>query len=910
VSTKPTQTPWAPPPRGSRGAAGAAKSTRKTAFLLLACLVGGHAAQEPAAVDSPPANLALVAVASTSYVSGHETLAALNDGVTPRNSNDQRHGAYGNWPQTGTHWVQYDWSQLIATDRIEVYWFDDARGVRLPRACRLKSWDGQAFVPVLQASGLGLAPNQFNLTTFPEVTTSRLRLEFDSDGQNSTGLLEWRVCDSGNSPDFPPTVTAGADRIVLQGGKTFLAGQVKTLKPAAAGTGVEWSKESGPGPVRFDSAAQAQTTASFADLGDYTLRFTAQAGALSASDTLRVRVQAPPSGQCLEPIHTRHFKVDSRLWSSRLKALMVAWIPHCIAKISDPELREGGINNFLEAAHQLAGRPHGRHRGYVFANAWVYNTIEAICLALMIDPQGDPEIGQAQQQMKATLEDWIPKVLAAQEPDGYLQTAFTLDERKERWSPRLRGDHEGYVAGYLLEAAIAHHLLTEGRDVRLYRAARRLADCWCDHIGPAPKQPWYDGHQAMEMALVRFGRYVGEVEGAGQGRKYLELAKFLLDCRDDGSEYDQSHVPAIQQYTAVGHAVRAAYSYAAMADVVLEFGDRDYGSAVQSIWDNLVHRKYYVTGGIGSGETSEGFGPDYSLRHNAYCESCSSCGLVFFQHRLNRWHRDARYADLYEETLYNALLGSVDLAGKNFYYQNPLDGNRPRYDWHGCPCCVGNIPRTLLSLPTWMYLKSPDTIYVNLFIGSTVTVPNVAGTDVQIVQRTDYPWSGNVTLTIQPAQPTRFTVKVRVPDRDVSDLYTGTPSADGLDTLAVNRRIAPPIVERGYAILTRTWQPGDTIEIALPLPIQRVRTSDRVAANRDRVALRYGPLLYNLESVDQDLEGILDPASALSTQWRPDLLDGVAAIQGAFADGAPLLAIPNYARLNRGGRSLVWIRER
>jgi len=213
-------------------------------------------------------------------------------------------------------------------------------------------------------------------------------------------------------------------------------------------------------------------------------------------------------------------------------------------------------------------------------------------------------------------------------------------------------------------------------------------------------------------------------------------------------------------------------------------------------------------------------------------------------------------------------------------------------------------------LPTWMYLKSPDTIYVNLFIGSTVTVPNVAGTDVQIVQRTDYPWSGNVTLTIQPAQPTRFTVKVRVPDRDVSDLYTGTPSADGLDTLAVNRRIAPPIVERGYAILTRTWQPGDTIEIALPLPIQRVRTSDRVAANRDRVALRYGPLLYNLESVDQDLEGILDPASALSTQWRPDLLDGVAAIQGAFADGAPLLAIPNYARLNRGGRSLVWIRER
>ncbi len=186
-----------------------------------------------------------------------------------------------------------------------------------------------------------------------------------------------------------------------------------------------------------------------------------------------------------------------------------------------------------------------------------------------------------------------------------------------------------------------------------------------------------------------------------------------------------------------------------MADVVVETHDVDYQSAVLSIWDNIVNRKYYVTGGVGSGETSEGFGPDYSLRQNAYCESCSTCGEIFFQWKLNLAYRDAKYADLYEETFYNALLGSLDLEGRNFYYDNPLDSNVPRYPWHTCPCCVGNIPRTLLMLPTWMYARGPDSLYVNLFVGSAVTVENVAGTDVEIVQATDYPWNGKVSLTVR-----------------------------------------------------------------------------------------------------------------------------------------------------------------
>ena len=509
------------------------------------------------------ANLALVATASTSYVSGHETITALNDGATPANSNDKSHGAYGNWPRTGTQWVQYDWSQPISTAKMDVYWFDDHGGVRLPKACRLKYWDGSTFVPVPQADGLGLAENQFNSTTFPEITTSRLRLEFDSDGRASTGLLEWRVYDSGKSPPFPPVVVAGLDRSVMLNGTTYLTGTVKSLKKGPGGAKVTWSKASGPGEVRFADPNALKTTATFSALGDYVLRLTGAAGALSSASTLNVAVHAPPPADRLDVVYTKRYKIDSPLWNARAKALIVNWIPHCIDYINRTNLTEGqgGIDNFVEAAKALRGEPHGRHKGYVFANAWVHQTVESMCIALMVDPQGDAEIIKAQQQMRGTLEDWIPKILAAQEPDGYLQTAYTLADRNrwsERWSPRNRGDHEGYVAGYFIESAINHYTLTEGKDKRLYDAAKKLADCWVANLGPG-KKDWYDGHQEMEQALVRFGRFVNDMEGGGRGDSYIRLAKFLLDCRRDGSEYDQSHVPVQQQYEAVGHAVRATY---------------------------------------------------------------------------------------------------------------------------------------------------------------------------------------------------------------------------------------------------------------------------------------------------------------------------------------------------------------
>ncbi len=863
-------------------------------------------------------NLAAVATPASSHVSGDTSLSALQDGYAPDSSYVRGRGSYGNWPTRGTQWVQYEWSQPISTRQIDVFWWNDRRGVRLPTACRLLYWDGQTFQPVKNTSGLGVTPHQYNTTTFDEISTSKLRLEMDGDGEYSTGILEWRVYDSGNSPDFPPSVATGVDRVVLLSGKTYLSGDVKTLgKDGEPSPEISWTKLSGPGEVTFADATALATTATFSALGDYTLQLNVTQESLEGSSSLAVKVIADPPKKHLQLIDTDKYTIDSPLWNHRAKALIVNWIPHCIRKINDPELPQGGINNFIDAAQKLAGRPHGKHRGYVFSNAWVYNTIESICVALMVNPQGDREIIDAQRAMQTTLEDWIPKILAAQEPDGYIQTYFTLGDFPH-WSPRHRADHEGYVAGYFLEAAIAHYLLTDRADDRLYNAAKRLADCWCDNLGPPPKKAWYDGHQAMEIALVRFGRFVNDVEGQGQGEPYIQLAKFLLDNRRDGSEYDQSHVPVVQQYEAVGHAVRASYSYAGMADVAMETGDVDYHSAVASLWDNLVNRKYYVTGGIGSGETSEGFGPDYSLRHNAYCESCSSCGEIFLQHKLHLTYHDAKYVDLYEETLYNALLGSVDLAGKNFYYQNPLVANRPRYDWHGCPCCVGNIPRTLLMLPTWTYSKSDDGLWINLFVGSTVKVEDIAGTDVEMVQTTDYPWDGKVSITVNPDEPQEFKIRIRIPNPSVSNLYSSTPSPDSIPSISVNGSQLTPPIENGYAELSRTWQAGDKIDLVLPMIIQRIKGRDEIAATRGQVALRYGPLIYCVESVDQDLEQTLRPESVLSADWQDDFLEGIMIIRGTWSDGSPLTAIPYYARQNRtaptangrrGNPSSVWVKE-
>lgn len=911
--------------------------------------------------------------------------------------------------------------------------------------------------------------------------------------------------------DAPVVSSAGVDRITVLGSKTYLrgwagygeppvlgrpqvqnqpaqvnyagqAGQTSAPTPSESSTpSVVWSKESGPGTVTFADSKALITTATFSTLGAYVLKLAVTNGESTHSSTLHVSVEAPPPAKQLEAVYTKNFKISSPFWKARAKALIVDWIPHCIDQINreDLPIGQGGIDNFINAGKALRGEPHGYHKGYVFSNAWVHQTVEAMSIALMIDPEGDPAIIKAQEKFRKTLDAWIPIILAAQEPDGYLQTAFTaaaprrsplpsvpvtkmngtvvlarvtvsqdpngtlhvvraggrggrtqpqadteqafdgktsttvlypvlnqdftttltrvtLTEGAEptdgfrggrgpiplpiiakrvtgdnpdgkpdtkievpasepanlkHWDPATRGNHEGYTAGYFLESAINHYLMTKKQDARLYNAAKKLADCWHNNLGPAPKKPWYDGHQEMEQALVRFGRFVNDMEGGGQGQKYIDTAKWLLDCRsttavqrtrpdgtifDERSEYDQSHLPVVQQYEVVGHAVRAMYLDSGMADVAVETHDPEYHSAVKSLWQNLVDKKLYVTGGVGSGDTSEGFGVNYALSNQAYCEACSSCGEIFFHWKMHLAYHEAKYANLIEEAMYNALLGATDLNAKNFYYDNPLDENKVRYAWHVCPCCVGNIPRTLLMMPTWIYTKSPDGIYVNLFIGSTITVENVGGSDVEMVQETEYPWKGSVAITVNPKTARTFSLRIRVPDRAVSKLYSPRPEANGVTSVHVNGAAVKPAIDKGYVVITRNWKPGDTVKLELPMKAQRVYPDDRIVArnrggqvshpDQGKVALKYGPLIYNIEKVDQDISKPISKTAPLTVEWRPDLLGGVMAIKGKFADGADLLAIPNYARTNRDGAataypqtggggglrpltSIVWVKE-
>ena len=899
-------------------------------FRLLAYVIAVSAMFTLPQCNSDPSdagqNMAIMAV-GTLFQEGRSEgalITSLNDGAVNIATGPVRIRA-GQAPiPLQNQWVQYEWTQPVKTNEIELFWWDWEGTLQLPQSYRISYWNGTAFVPVNNPKGLGFAVAEYNKTTFDEVETTKLRIDVDSVQQRlGNSLLEWKVIQSPNSKNLPPIVSTNGDRMVILGAKTYLTAHIKSVSQVKSAS---WIKISGPGNVIFADKDSLNATATFSALGDYVLAYSAKKGPYTVTSELMVKVTEPPKEDRLEVVYTKKYSIDNPLWNDRAKAMIVNWIPWCIDQCENPNLSlgPGGLDNFIEAAKALKGLPHGSHKGYVFSNAWVHQTIESMCIALMIDPKGDREIIAAQEKMKKALEKWIPIILAAQEPDGYLQTAYTLAERnrwESRWSAKNRSDHEGYVAGYFIESAINHYTLTEGKDLRLYNAAKKLADCWADHIGPNQGQiEWYDGHQGMEMALVRFGRFVNDMEGDGKGDRYIALAKFLLDCRGGGSEYDQSHDPVQQQYEAVGHAVRAVYQYSAMADIAAETQDPYYQSATMSIWDNMINKKYYITGGVGSGDTSEGFGDNYSLSHNAYCEACSSCALMFFQYKLNMAYHDAKYADLYEETMYNALLGALDLQAKNFYYPNPLSAVGDRYPWHTCPCCVGNIPRTLLMIPTWTYLTSDKGIYVNLFIGSTINVERVAGTDVEMVQKTNYPWDGKVAITVNPKAEKDFTLFVRVPDRKTSKLYEPVPAVKGLLSLSVNGQKVDPVINKGYAEIKRSWKTGDKVEFELPMEVQKITADPNIKATTGQVALRYGALIYNFEEVDNGnhINEVSFGNNSLTTEWAPDLLNGIVVIKGTWADGKPMVAIPNYARMNRNvpresnvrtSRSNVWVKK-
>jgi hypothetical protein len=611
--------------------------------------------------------------------------------------------------------------------------------------------------------------------------------------------------------------------------------------------------------------------------------------------------------ELIEPVRLQQIELGG-FWNQQAKRMTEKWLPHCVAQMERGGRGQELLN--LEAVVKLQrGEPSDwKYTGAPWSDAYVYNTVEAICLALAVDPKDDADLARAQAFLRTKLDEWIPIILAAQDNDGYIHSFHVLN-RHERYSNV--GWHEFYVMGYFLEMGVAHHRMTGGKDRRLYDAAVKCGDHLCATFGTAPKRTWRNGHAGLEYALCRLGRLVNE-EADGKGDKYIQLARHFLDHQHEGAgatDYNQSDMPAVEMSDAKGHAVRGAYFYTGMADMALLTGSEPYRLAVDRLWGSAIERKHYLTGGVGASHRGEAFAGDYELPNDGYCESCAGCGLSFWSDRMHRLHQKAHYRDVQERVLYNNVLGALELTGENFFYQNPLESDKARYPWHGCPCCVGNIPRALLAMKDLMYSINPsrDELYVSHFVDSEATIPAVGNTSLRIRQETEYPWKGEVALTLHPANPAAFTMKIRIPDRTESDLYCAEPDLDGRFAVRVNGEAQSPKIEHGYISLRQTWKDGDRIELSLPMDVQRVTCDERVVANRGRVALQRGPLVYSVEDVD-----LASPASTLVLKrdlllkpvWKAEQLGGIMAIEGpGFA------AVPNFVRLNRGGASQVWLIE-
>jgi DUF1680 family protein len=683
-----------------------------------------------------------------------------------------------------------------------------------------------------------------------------------------------------------------------------------------------FSKAGGPQWLNVDANGALWGTPSRSDEGanNWTVQVSDGVNAPDQA-TLQITVHnLPLYSQAMKPVYLNDFVVEG-FWKTQYKRQITKWIIHCIDTLNT--VQPYGIAQFIEAKKALDGLPHASKTGDYWSDAYVHNTVESMCLALSIDPNGDPNIIEAQNYIQTKLNEWIPIILNVQQSDGYIDTLVlqTIDSGYVRYSNRSY--HESYVQAYFIESGIAHYQMTKGQDFRLYNAAKKCGDHFYNTF-LVPQRVHSPGHEVIEMALCRLGRLVNEVEGQGLGNKYIDTAKWLMDCRGGGGDYDQNHLPVIQQTDAVGHAVRASYLYTGMTDIVLLQQDDDYLNAVNHIWDSAVNRKMYLTGGIGATSTGEAFAGDYVLPNNSgYCETCASCGFVFWNNRMNWLYQDAKYADVVERTIYNNILSAVELAGQKFYYQQPLDQSNARYPWHSCPCCVGNIPRTILALKDNTYLLNEDanSLYINYFIAGRGTIDNFAGTQIEMEQQTDYPYGGIVNIIIRPQVSRNFSIKIRIPDRTESALYTATPEIAGYNSIEVNGSPITPEIVDGYITITRTWNSGDTITLDLPMEIQMIKSVPQVSANLGKVALRYGPLVYNLERVDHNVSTLdsiyIEPKAVFTTAWNTSLfgediltIGGTAKLKTSDSnENIEVLSIPHYTRLNRGGRTIVWIAD-
>jgi len=609
-------------------------------------------------------------------------------------------------------------------------------------------------------------------------------------------------------------------------------------------------------------------------------------------------------------------QIDDPFWSPRMETNRRVTVPYDFQKCEETSR----IANFAVAA----GRQAGVHEGIFFNDSDVFKVIEGASYTLMLHPDAE---------LDAYLDRLIELIAAAQEEDGYLYTARTIAERNgtpealkaereglARWS-NLRINHELYNVGHLYEAAVAHCQATGKRT--LLDVARKNADLIGREFGVGKRRD-VPGHQEIELGLVKLYLVTGET-------RYLDLAKFFLDERGepDGHElygaYAQDHRPVVAQDEAVGHAVRAGYMYAGMADVAALTGEQRYITAIDAIWQDVVARKLYLTGGIGARHEGEAFGEAFELpNHTAYNETCAAIANIYWNQRLFQLHGHARYMDVLERSLYNGFLSGVDFGGDRFFYVNPLafdgehrfnrDDSRERMPWFNCSCCPTNVVRLFPALGGYLYAQAGSRFYVNLFVSSQTTF-RVEETPITLTQTTNYPWSGAIRLTVDPAQPRHFALGMRIPgwaqgEPVPSDLYAYLDAREHELRLTVNGAEVPLHIQDGYAWIERMWVQGDVVDLLLPMAVRRVESNAAVAENRDKVAIERGPLVYCLEAVDNDghvLDRALADGAAFHVEWQPDLLQGVNVVRAQHASN-DLILVPYYAWGHRGlGEMTVWM---
>ena len=629
-------------------------------------------------------------------------------------------------------------------------------------------------------------------------------------------------------------------------------------------------------------------------------------------------------------------RLADAFWQPRLRTNTDVTIPASFQRCESTQR----VHNF-----EMAAARQGKFATtFPFDDTDVYKTIEGASYSLGLYPDA---------KLKAYLDALIAKVAAAQEPDGYLYTARTIDPAHphpwagpERWSRERELSHELYNAGHLYEAAVAHYQATGQRN--FLNVALKNADLVCATFGPGQRRV-APGHEIVEMGLVKLYRVTGKPE-------YLRTARFFLDARGHYPGYDpqsadawkngsywQDDKPVVAQTAAEGHAVRAEYLYSAMADVAALTGDQPLLAAVDSIWNNVVAKKMYVTGGTGAVPSGERFGADYELPNaTAYNETCASVADVFWNQRMFQLHGDAKYVDVLEKVLYNGLISGVGLDGRSFFYSNAMQvknsasypGTEPaRAGWFECSCCPTNLARFMPALPGYVYAQRGASVFANLFISGTADLV-INRQRVQLVQQNNYPWAGDLQFTVRPAAASaRFSLLIRIPGwaRDQampSDLYAfTTPSGAPPVRVTVNGQPVAYALQNGYAVLARTWRKNDVVAVALPMAARTVRANARVLDDRGKVALQRGPLLYCAEWADNDgkTSNILVPAgTAFAPVARPAMLNGLTALTATVpvvrVDAATssvstalrtLTAIPYYAWANRGkGEMTVWFPAR